>query len=172
MTTSNAIKNSLLLIISGACLGIAIYRMCNSSANPKTVSNTYPKIVTQTATDGLNPNTNTTVNTNKTPVTSAPKLTPEQRALLAQGRKIYMSWCASCHGKLGDGNSPVAGTLNPKPTNFTTGFVHNNTGLPDTQYAMQVLDKGIDGTAMVPMTVAIPNLQDRQAVVAYILSLR
>ncbi|MBT5366628.1 MAG: cytochrome c [Nitrospinaceae bacterium] len=35
-----------------------------------------------------------------------------------KGKNIYAKNCASCHGQNGDGKSPVAAALNPKPTNF------------------------------------------------------
>jgi mono/diheme cytochrome c family protein len=41
--------------------------------------------------------------------------TPE---LIAKGKELYTSSCASCHGDAGDGNGPASGTLNPKPRNY------------------------------------------------------
>lgn len=42
---------------------------------------------------------------------------PSEKSLF-QGKKIYTSYCTSCHGETGDGNGPAAQTLNPKPANF------------------------------------------------------
>jgi mono/diheme cytochrome c family protein len=36
----------------------------------------------------------------------------------AQGRAIYLQYCASCHGVSGDGSGPVARTLKTPPTNL------------------------------------------------------
>lgn len=38
---------------------------------------------------------------------------------LEQGRRVYASNCAGCHGKSGEGDGPAAAGLHPKPTSFT-----------------------------------------------------
>ena len=40
-------------------------------------------------------------------------------AAVALGQKLYMQYCASCHGADGKGNGPQASTLNPKPGDLT-----------------------------------------------------
>ena len=37
----------------------------------------------------------------------------------AQGRKLYMANCMSCHGAAADGQGPAAAALRPRPTDFT-----------------------------------------------------
>lgn len=37
---------------------------------------------------------------------------------IADGRKLYMADCASCHGKKGLGNGPAGGALNPPPSDL------------------------------------------------------
>jgi mono/diheme cytochrome c family protein len=37
---------------------------------------------------------------------------------VAQGRAIYLHYCASCHGPKGEGNGPVARALKTPPTNL------------------------------------------------------
>ncbi len=38
---------------------------------------------------------------------------------VAEGKMLYAeNGCASCHGQTGRGDGPIAGTLDPKPTNF------------------------------------------------------
>ena len=43
--------------------------------------------------------------------------TPE---LLAEGEKLYLTNCASCHGENGSGGGPASMGLNPAPRNFTS----------------------------------------------------
>ncbi len=43
--------------------------------------------------------------------------TPE---LLAEGEKLYLTNCASCHGENGAGGGPASMGLNPAPRNFTS----------------------------------------------------
>ena len=37
------------------------------------------------------------------------------------GRKLYASYCVTCHGADGRGHGPAAAALNPKPRDFTSG---------------------------------------------------
>ncbi|MFQ5692249.1 MAG: c-type cytochrome [Nitrospinota bacterium] len=43
---------------------------------------------------------------------------PKKRFSVAEGKVIYQKYCASCHGKNGDGKGPAAAALKPRPTNF------------------------------------------------------
>jgi mono/diheme cytochrome c family protein len=36
-----------------------------------------------------------------------------------EGKKVYMQFCASCHGQSGKGDGPAAAALNPKPRDHT-----------------------------------------------------
>jgi mono/diheme cytochrome c family protein len=36
-----------------------------------------------------------------------------------QGKKLYMQFCATCHGQSGKGDGPAAAALNPKPRDHT-----------------------------------------------------
>ena len=38
---------------------------------------------------------------------------------LEDGKDVYSVNCASCHGEKGDGDTPVAAALDPKPKNFS-----------------------------------------------------
>lgn len=44
-------------------------------------------------------------------------------ALLAQGRQLYVTHCAACHGMNGRGDGPRSVTLNPRPTDLTAHMV-------------------------------------------------
>jgi mono/diheme cytochrome c family protein len=59
------------------------------------------------------------------PVDPATVLTANPR-LLARGEILFKQNCTSCHGDAGRGDGPAAGTLNPKPRNFTqpNGWTH------------------------------------------------
>ncbi len=41
------------------------------------------------------------------------------------GAQLYQQRCASCHGKDGKGNTPIAQALNPKPRDHTEGAYMN-----------------------------------------------
>ncbi|MFC1491297.1 c-type cytochrome [Nitrospinota bacterium] len=43
---------------------------------------------------------------------------PTKKFSVENGKKIYASYCASCHGMNGDGKGPAALSLKPRPTNF------------------------------------------------------
>ena len=38
---------------------------------------------------------------------------------LSKGKQVFLTDCATCHGKQGNGQGPAAATMNPKPRNFT-----------------------------------------------------
>lgn len=40
-----------------------------------------------------------------------------------QGKVLYMSYCAPCHGNSGKGDGPAAAALNPKPANHTSSAI-------------------------------------------------
>lgn len=49
---------------------------------------------------------------------------------LASGEKIFVRYCASCHGVDGTGNGPVAPALKPPPTDLTTIAKRNHGKYP------------------------------------------
>ena len=42
-----------------------------------------------------------------------------------EGKKIYIQFCSICHGNLGKGDGLAAISLSPRPGNFTTSKVQN-----------------------------------------------
>lgn len=44
-------------------------------------------------------------------------------AWLTQGRQLYVTHCAACHGMNGHGDGPRSATLNPRPTDLTAHMV-------------------------------------------------
>jgi mono/diheme cytochrome c family protein len=74
-------------------------------------------------------------------------------APLPSGRELYKNYCAACHGDNGDGNGPAARFLFPKPRNFGQAkfrIVSTTNRLPTDDDLMQVLNRGMPGSAMFP----------------------
>ena len=44
-----------------------------------------------------------------------------------EGKQIFSTYCAVCHGDKGEGNGPSASALNPKPKNLTAEEVQDQT---------------------------------------------
>jgi len=60
----------------------------------------------------------------------------------AEGRKLYGSYCATCHGDKGKGDGVAAGSLPVKPKDHTDGATMNQ--LTD-QFLGDVITKGGGG---------------------------
>lgn len=75
------------------------------------------------------------------PVPLAPSKVPE----LARGATLFAQNCASCHGMTGDGRGPDAAKLTTPPIAFSE-LARARQRSPFALY--QVIDQGIDGTAM------------------------
>ena len=63
---------------------------------------------------------------------------------VAQGRQIYLEYCASCHGLSGEGDGPVAHALTAPPANLRRLSERFGNPLPEDQVA-----RFIDGRAEV-----------------------
>jgi len=63
---------------------------------------------------------------------------------VAQGRQLYLEYCASCHGLTGEGDGPVAPALNMPPANLRRLSERFGNPLPEDQVA-----RFIDGRAEV-----------------------
>lgn len=68
---------------------------------------------------------------------------PPDAASQARGEAIYSRLCVSCHGVTGEGNGPLATTLNPPPASLAVHMPLH----PDGQ-AYIFISKGFPGTAM------------------------
>jgi mono/diheme cytochrome c family protein len=71
----------------------------------------------------------------------------------AKGKMVYVTHCAACHGDKGDGAGAMARFLYPKPRNFGEGkfrVVTTANAKPSDADLMQVINKGMPGSAMFP----------------------
>jgi cytochrome c oxidase cbb3-type subunit I/II len=89
--------------------------------------------------------------------------TSQKTASVDHGKALFAANCASCHGDRGFGDGPTAGVLVPPPTNF-------NLKEPTQGRALEVLEKGIPGTAMPPWRSQLDEEQ-RHALAGFVRSL-
>lgn len=75
------------------------------------------------------------------PVVFAPTSPPD----LTRGAELYAGQCVACHGATGRGDGPAAAGLEPAPTDFTDQMRARERSLFG---LYQVIDQGLDGTAM------------------------
>jgi mono/diheme cytochrome c family protein len=77
-----------------------------------------------------------------------------ERVNPTDGKLMYTSYCAPCHGADGRGSGPVAGVLKSQPTDLTTLAKAHGGKFPDT-HVLAVLQFGSDvpahGTAQMPV---------------------
>jgi mono/diheme cytochrome c family protein len=77
-----------------------------------------------------------------------------ERVNPTDGKLMYASYCAPCHGADGRGSGPVAGVLKSQPTDLTTLAKAHGGKFPDT-HVLAVLQFGSDvpahGTAQMPV---------------------
>ena len=78
------------------------------------------------------------------------------------GKKLYLQFCAQCHGDNGDGEGYAAPHLLPRPRNFTTGKFKIRTtpngALPTHQDLVNIIRRGMPYTSMP----AWPSLSDQE----------
>ncbi len=84
---------------------------------------------------------------------------PEQE----QGRALFATNCAACHGTGGEGNGRSASSLAPAPTTFRDVR-------PTQGHAEQVLGEGVPGTAMPPWKGKLSDA-DRRLLASYVRTL-
>lgn len=81
-------------------------------------------------------------------VLSAPRTDP------TNGKLMFTSYCAPCHGADGRGNGPVAGALKTQPTDLTSLSKANHGKYPET-HVVAVLEFGSEvgahGSAQMPV---------------------
>src|SRR6266704_6765766 len=100
---------------------------------------------------------------------------PAPRSLAAQdttaGKKVYVKWCAGCHGDGGAGDGPAAAYMLPRPRNFTGGLYKIRTTasgqLPTDADLLRAIDEGLPGSAMPGWKGRLSDTERRQ-VMAYV----
>lgn len=87
--------------------------------------------------------------------------------LVARGKELFAGNCVTCHGELGHGDGSAAGTMNPRPRNFTSpnGWT-NGYDLPA---IYTTLSQGVKGTSMAAFDY-LPRT-DRMALAHYVQAL-
>lgn len=93
----------------------------------------------------------------KNPLPSDPKV-------VAQGEKVAKINCVSCHGPTGKGNGAAAAALNPKPADWTSSRVQDETD-------GELFWKISNGRGPMPPWKHLPE-NDRWALIQYIRSLK
>ena len=97
-----------------------------------------------------------------------------QSVLALEGRRVYRSACAACHGLRGDGEGPAARSINPKPRDFMAGVLKFRStpsgALPTDSDLFRTISEGVPGTWM-PAWEDLLSEKQRWAVVAYLKTL-
>jgi mono/diheme cytochrome c family protein len=89
----------------------------------------------------------------------------------AEGKKLYATYCASCHGETGKGDGMAAGSLPVKPADHTSGAVMNQ--LND-KFLLDIISKGggaVGKSTFMPSWGGALNDKQIREVVAYIRTL-
>lgn len=97
--------------------------------------------------------------------------TPSRAQDQAEGRKLYASYCTSCHGDKGKGDGAAAKSLPAKPADHTNGAFMNQ--LSD-QFLVDVIAKGGGGvgkSTFMPAWSGALNEKQMRDLVAFIRSL-
>lgn len=105
-------------------------------------------------------------------VGAAASVPPPTDALLSQGKVLYTTECAACHGLAGQGDGPASYLLYPKPRDFVSGqfrLVSTWERLPTDQDLFGVITRGMPGSSMPAF--AHLSEEKRWALVHYIKSL-
>jgi mono/diheme cytochrome c family protein len=89
---------------------------------------------------------------------------PNDKKVVEQGEKVAKMNCASCHGATGRGDGAAAVALNPKPADWTSGRVQDETD-------GELFWKISNGRGAMPPWKHLPE-NDRWAVLRYIRTLK
>jgi len=93
---------------------------------------------------------------------------PKKAVDLAEGRQLYQSTCASCHGVAGRGDGAAGRLMNPKPPAVGDAAAMHDVS-PATMY--RIVSVGIGGTPMAGYGSSL-TAEQRWNIVSYLMSLR
>jgi len=99
-----------------------------------------------------------------TPPVDVMRFSTPSPELIAKGKELYTSNCASCHGETGAGNGAAGATLVPPPRNFITPQTWKNGPKVANMYV--TLQEGIPNTGMASYSNISP--EDRFAIIHYV----
>jgi mono/diheme cytochrome c family protein len=85
---------------------------------------------------------------------------------IKNGKTLYQSYCASCHGKNGKGDGPAATSLHPKPADYTSASIQAEAD----GALFYKISEGHPNTAMPPFK-AVLHPEQRWAIINYIRTL-
>lgn len=91
---------------------------------------------------------------------------PSDEASIKNGKTLYHTYCAPCHGDKGKGDGPASASLNPKPADHTSAMVQAESD--GTIYYK--ITEGRAHTAMPPFK-AVLHPDQRWAIVNYMRTL-
>ncbi len=91
---------------------------------------------------------------------------PDNSASINNGKVLYQSYCAPCHGNKGRGDGPAAASLHPKPADHTSAAVQAESD----GTLFYKMSEGLKGTAMPPFKAVLHDDQ-RWAIVRYMRTL-
>ncbi|HJU61560.1 MAG TPA: c-type cytochrome [Candidatus Binatia bacterium] len=89
----------------------------------------------------------------------------------AEGKKLYLTYCSSCHGDDGKGDGPAARSLPVKPANHTDGTVMNKFS---DKFLLEIIAKGggaVGKSAMMPGWGGQLKANQLRDIVAYVRSI-
>jgi len=96
---------------------------------------------------------------------------PAQAQNAAEGKKLYASYCASCHGDSGKGDGVAARSLPAKPADHTNGTIMNQ--LTD-KFLTDIITKGgsvVNKSGFMPAWGSSLNSKQISDIVAYVRSI-
>lgn len=103
-------------------------------------------------------------------LSTAPVTEGTSAPAVPSGLALYRAnGCASCHGKEGRGDGPIAATLDPRPRDFRDARAFRS-GI-DTAAIAQTLATGIPGGGAMPLYAHL-TIAERRALAGYLISLR
>ena len=84
------------------------------------------------------------------------------------GKALYTTWCAGCHGPTGQGDGPDAVYYDSKPSSLAAASYKRGT---TDKAVLKIIAKGVPGTPMEGFGKKLKD-EDRQALVDYLKILR